>query len=68
MDKKHAQVERLLYAALHEVPKGSCAIRVCELFNTLETSKDLLNLKQKQAKEIRCRLHQKNAQQFGDNN
>lgn len=36
------------------------------MFNTLETSEDLLKLRQKQAKELRLCLHQKNAQQFGE--
>lgn len=68
-DKKHAEVERLFYATIHEVPLGSSLeTRVYELFNTLETSKDLLKLKQKQAKKIRWCLHQRNAQQFGGKN
>ena len=69
VDKKHARVELLFYSALGETERqGSWGTRVCELYITLETSKEILKLRQKQAKEIIWSLHQKNVQPFGEKN
>ena len=66
VDKKLARVELLFYSALSETERqGSWGTRVCELYNTSETSKEILKLRQKQAKEIIWSL-QKNVQPFGE--
>ena len=67
VDKKLARVELLFYSALSETERqGSWGTRVCELYITLETSKEILKLRQKQAKEKIWSLHQKNVQPFGE--
>jgi hypothetical protein len=64
VDKKHAKLERLFYKTLHETPpQDSWGTRVCELHDTLQTSKDIL-----QAEKIRWYLQQKNVQLFGGKN
>ena len=56
----------MFYSALNETERqGSWGTRVCKLYNTLETSKEILKLRQKQAKEIIWSL-QKNVQPFGE--